>query len=47
MCVCDIKVQWELQRADAPEAFESLSQYFDVNALIVLQRCFKSNTPNN
>ncbi len=28
--VCDIKVQWEPQRADAPDAFESLSRYFEV-----------------
>ncbi len=27
---CEIKVQWELQRADAPDAFQSLSRYFDV-----------------
>ncbi len=38
-----VTVHWELQTADAPDAFESLSCY----TLIVLQRCLKSNTPNN
>ncbi len=28
--MCDIKVQWELQRADTPDAFKPLSRYFDV-----------------